>query len=60
MRKGRAQQLQTLGIELGMHEREACNITARMRKALSETSLYRIHQDRADNRNVAAYACGGV
>ena len=54
MRKCTAQKIEALAIELGMHEREAGNITARMREALGEASLYRAHYHRSHDRNAAA------
>jgi len=39
MRKCTAQKIEALAIELGMHEREAGNITARMREADGESAL---------------------
>jgi len=59
MRKCTAQKIEALAIELGMHEREAGNITARMREADDESALHGVHQNRGDDRNVAVRVIGG-
>jgi hypothetical protein len=59
MRKCTAQKIEALAVEFGMHEREAGNIPARPREADGESALYRVHQYRGDNRNVAVRVIGG-
>jgi hypothetical protein len=60
MRKGCAQQIPSLAVELGVHEGEARKIPARPREAGSETPLHRVHYDWPDNRNVAAHGHDGL
>jgi hypothetical protein len=60
MREGFSQQIQSLGVKLGVHQGETRKIPARPRRAGSETPLHRLHDDWCHNRNVAASSDGGV
>src|SRR6516165_4473552 len=58
MRKGRAQQVQSLGVELGVHQGEAGDIPARPRETGGESALHRVHHGCGDDRNAVGRVHG--